>query len=84
MVTLLLQFRSYDEFIAKSKKFVDDGHKVYLWWLGPFRCAIVAAHPDVVKVLLRSLEPKPRFGSGLLRPWLGKELTIKWAVFSVF
>ena len=69
----MLQFTSYADFFEKSKQFVVDGHKTYVWWLGPFRCTLVVIHPDTVKVLLRSTQPKAGGGGGydFLKPWIG-------------
>ncbi|KAK7088100.1 hypothetical protein V1264_022062 [Littorina saxatilis] len=55
---------------------MNDGNKAFLWWLGPFRCVIACCHPDTVKVLLRSSEPKSHGGGGydFLLPWIGEGL----------
>lgn len=80
----LHHFSSLDEFFKKSIKFAEDGHKAYVWWIGPLRCIIGCLHPDNAKVLLRSSEPKARGGGGyeFLKPWIGDGLLVsdgkKW------
>ncbi|CAG2228106.1 ECM29 [Mytilus edulis] len=60
--------------------------KFYRVWFGPFTPVVSLVHPDSVKVLLKTAEPKP-VGHGptyrTLIPWLGEGLLIaggsKWA-----
>ncbi|XP_063429981.1 leukotriene-B4 omega-hydroxylase 3-like [Mytilus trossulus] len=60
--------------------------KFYRVWFGPFTPIVSLVHPDSVKVLLKTAEPKP-VGHGptyrTLIPWLGEGLLIaggpKWA-----
>ena len=58
-----------------SKKTVDETQsKLLFFWVGLFHPIICAVHPDTVKVLLKSSEPKPTYqgsGYGALLPWLG-------------
>lgn len=61
------------------------GGYVHRLWFGPFRPAVVLCHPDVVKLILKTAEPKATKDNGayqLLRPWLGDGLLVssgeKW------
>lgn len=51
-------------------------------WIGPFVCMVQVNHPDTVKVILKSSEPKSRHIYGLIIDWLGEGLLIsngaKW------
>ena len=46
------------------------------FWFGALRPTILVTHPDTVKVILRSTEPKQMMGGGaysLIEPWLGEQ-----------
>lgn len=49
-------------------------NKCYQKWFGPFKCLVMSYHPDIVKPLLSSNEPKQEFGHRYLIPWIGKGL----------
>ncbi|XP_067658778.1 ultra-long-chain fatty acid omega-hydroxylase-like [Haliotis asinina] len=70
------------------KMMQDVAPKIVRAWLGPFLPMIMLHHPDTVKLLLKSSEPKPRgkyvagpYDMGV--PWLGEGLLIangeRWA-----
>ena len=43
--------------------------------MGPLRPSVIMCHPETVKILLRTQEPKPtKYGGAYatLLPWLGK------------
>ncbi|XP_046579972.1 ultra-long-chain fatty acid omega-hydroxylase-like [Haliotis rubra] len=70
------------------KMMQDVAPKIVRVWLGPFLAMIMLHHPDTVKHLLKSSEPKPRgkYVSGpydMGVPWLGEGLLIangdRWA-----
>ncbi len=49
-------------------------------WLGPFFCSVLCTHPDTVKVIMKSSEPKLTdytAAYSLILPWLG-ELCFKF------
>lgn len=55
------------------------------FWFGPLRPTVMVTHPDTIKVILRSTEPKQMMGGGaysLIKPWLGDGLLLssgdKW------
>ncbi|XP_002739096.1 cytochrome P450 4F3-like [Saccoglossus kowalevskii] len=51
-------------------------------WLGPFHALLICYHPDTMKPVLSSSEPKDEFTYGMVKPWLGDVLLIskgsKW------
>ncbi|XP_077989890.1 cytochrome P450 4F4-like [Glandiceps talaboti] len=55
----------------------------YQIWLGPFTCMLCLAHPDSIKTLSKTTEPKAEITYGMLRPWLGDGLLLsngqKWS-----
>ncbi|XP_067650787.1 cytochrome P450 4F4-like [Haliotis asinina] len=54
-----------------------------LAWLGPFLSMLVVNHPDTVKTILKTSEPKAAQIYNLIRPWVGDGLLLskgsKWA-----
>ncbi|KAK6189675.1 hypothetical protein SNE40_001678 [Patella caerulea] len=52
------------------------GHKVILYWFGPYRPVLATVHPETVKVILKSTAPKSKglVGYSLVVPWLGDGL----------
>ena len=45
------------------------------FWFGPLQPTVMVTHPDTIKVILRSTEPKQMIGGAayaLFKPWLGK------------
>nr|ACD75825.1 cytochrome P450 family 4 [Cyphoma gibbosum] len=68
--------------ISVFGKFTEKFPKFYRFWLGPFQANIVLLHPDTVKDLFKTADPKP-FGYQFGIPWLGEGLLIaggsKWA-----
>ncbi|CAG5126234.1 unnamed protein product [Candidula unifasciata] len=66
--------------IAFCRELMDNHHGKYarIWW-GPFWPNLVVYHPETVKVILKSSEPKPRgFGQSyeLAIPWIGEGLIV--------
>ncbi|XP_041377560.1 cytochrome P450 4F2-like [Gigantopelta aegis] len=59
--------------------------KCYVMWFGPMIPMLKVHHPETMKVILKSLEPKNKHSGGYkhLRPWLGEGLLIadgaRWA-----
>ncbi|XP_029308135.1 cytochrome P450 4B1-like [Cottoperca gobio] len=51
-------------------------------WFGPFVCVLNLHHPDYVKTLLTSTEPKDELGYTFLKSWIGEGLLVskgqKW------
>ncbi|XP_017270737.1 cytochrome P450 4B1 [Kryptolebias marmoratus] len=51
-------------------------------WFGPFLCLLSVHHPDYVKTILTSSEPKDEFVYSFLMPWIGDGLLVskgqKW------
>ncbi|XP_013405417.1 phylloquinone omega-hydroxylase CYP4F2 isoform X2 [Lingula anatina] len=57
--------------------------KAFCQWFGPFQARLAVVHPDTVKGILQTAEPKPGFGGyNLLLDWLGCGLLLssgeKW------
>ncbi|XP_028327096.1 cytochrome P450 4B1-like isoform X2 [Gouania willdenowi] len=48
----------------------------YTMWLGPSFCALNVHHPDFMKTLLSSSEPKDEMRYGFLESWIGKGLLL--------
>ncbi|XP_070534670.1 cytochrome P450 4F4-like isoform X2 [Ptychodera flava] len=69
----------FDQQAAASTKY----NYAFKFWIGAFTCAVTVSHPDSVKVLLATSEPKADFIYDTLRPWLGDGLLLsngkKWA-----
>lgn len=68
--------------LDNSNKF----RRYYCFWVSSLRPNLVITHPDVVRVILKTSEPKPTGFGGMYRlglPWLGEGLLIaggkKWA-----
>ena len=56
------------------------GNRAAKYWFGPFRPVVELAHPETVKLILRTSEPKALANQGvynLLRPWLGEHSAIQ-------
>ncbi|XP_070534668.1 cytochrome P450 4B1-like [Ptychodera flava] len=69
----------FDRQAATSTKY----NYAYKYWIGAFTCGVNVTHPDSVKVLLATSEPKAAFVYDTLRPWLGDGLLLsngkKWS-----
>ncbi|KAL3862141.1 hypothetical protein ACJMK2_008131 [Sinanodonta woodiana] len=53
--------------------------KMFKFWVGPFRPTLTVNHPDTVRLVLKTAEPKPTGFDGVYRfglPWLGRGLLI--------
>ena len=52
------------------------GSRVYKFWFGPFRPMVRLVHPDTVKLILRTAEPKEMSNGAYSHamPWLGNVL----------
>ncbi|XP_072025166.1 LOW QUALITY PROTEIN: leukotriene-B4 omega-hydroxylase 3-like [Amphiura filiformis] len=55
----------------------------YQLWQGPFIGSLVVVHPDMVKTILTTSEPKDELVYSFIRPWIGDGLLLskgkKWA-----
>ncbi|XP_070562684.1 cytochrome P450 4F12-like [Ptychodera flava] len=55
----------------------------YPYWLGPFHAYFECGHPEPLKAILSTAEPKDDLLYGTIRPWLGDGLLLstgaKWA-----
>ena len=74
-----------EQSIAWSEKLLREHPKYSKFMVGPWWGVVVLRHPDYVKKILKSSEPKPMSVGGtysLLRPWLGDGLLLssgqKW------
>ncbi|KAJ8299718.1 hypothetical protein KUTeg_023778 [Tegillarca granosa] len=71
--TLLhLQHEQFDKYVLKFKKY-------FRVWFGPFKPVLILHHPDTVKLLLKTAEPKSRGIEsiyGLVFDWFGEGLLI--------
>ncbi|KAK3599085.1 hypothetical protein CHS0354_024413 [Potamilus streckersoni] len=69
--------------LAFQRKQTEKYPKIVRGWLGPFIALITVHHPDTVKIILRSSEPKGEQVYNFVRPWLGDGLLVssgeKWA-----
>ncbi|XP_076815067.1 cytochrome P450 4F8-like isoform X2 [Clavelina lepadiformis] len=56
--------------------------KLKPFWLGPFKWFLTCIHPDVIKPILESAEPKENMSYGCLKAWIGDGLLVssgkKW------
>ncbi|ESP03555.1 hypothetical protein LOTGIDRAFT_237658 [Lottia gigantea] len=78
--------RNTEERMAYVKELLKKYPRFYRTWLTPFKPVINLSHPETVKVLLKTSEPKPRgFGASyeFALPWLGDGLLLaggkRWA-----
>lgn len=74
----LLPSRSVDR-LKLGQKFTDTYKRYYRFWVGPLRANIILIHPETVKLVLKSSEPKPKGFGGAYRhalPWLGEGLLL--------
>ncbi|XP_046555072.1 cytochrome P450 4B1-like [Haliotis rubra] len=80
----LKQIKSFQAFIEDSMVFLKDGSQAYMFWIGFFRPMVVVAHPESVRAILKTSEPKAKSGGSydFLLPWLGDGLLVsdgkKW------
>ncbi|XP_013415216.1 cytochrome P450 4A25-like [Lingula anatina] len=53
-------------------------HKTaFRYWFGPFKACVAVVHPDTVKVILNTTEPKTSLGGyNLMQDWLGNGLLL--------
>ncbi|CAK8675652.1 unnamed protein product [Clavelina lepadiformis] len=56
--------------------------KLRPFWMGPFKWFLTCIHPDVIRPILESAEPKEDMSYGCLKPWIGDGLLVssgkKW------
>ncbi|XP_031708834.1 cytochrome P450 4T8 [Anarrhichthys ocellatus] len=81
--------------LGNMKEFKQDGkdlvmvvkwgqHHPYAFpmWFGPFVCYFIIHHPDYVKTVFTSTEPKDNFAYSFFEPWIGEGLLLskgqKW------
>ena len=58
-----------------QKEMVAKYNRVFRFWLGPFVPSLVLVHPETIKVVTKTEEPKFTSGNAaytLVLPWLGK------------
>ncbi|KAJ8321490.1 hypothetical protein KUTeg_000960 [Tegillarca granosa] len=70
--TIKLQHEQFDKYVLKFKKY-------FRVWFGPFKPVLILHHPDTVKLLLKTAEPKSRGIEsiyGLVFDWFGEGLLI--------
>ncbi|XP_060906169.1 cytochrome P450 4B1 [Labrus mixtus] len=77
----LLDFQEGQEFnniLKWSQKYP----YIFPLWFGPFVCSFTINHPDYVKTILSSSEPKDDFAYKFIEPWIGDGLLVskgqKW------
>ncbi len=61
------------DFMLNNLKFVRDGAKSYVYWWGFTHPVLAVAHPDTLKAVLRTSEPKTQGlgGYSYFNKWLG-------------
>lgn len=55
------------------------GNRAVAFWFGPFRPNVLVVHPDTIKLILKTTEPKALKDSGgyaMVVPWLGREMLL--------
>ncbi|XP_067687365.1 cytochrome P450 4B1-like [Haliotis asinina] len=78
------QIKSFKDFTEDTMVFIKDGFQAYMFWIGFYRPMVVVAHPESVKAILKTSEPKAKGGGGydFVLPWLGDGLLVsegkKW------
>ncbi|KAK2844848.1 hypothetical protein Q5P01_011507 [Channa striata] len=77
-----LEFKNDERDIVKNLKWAQHYPYAFPVWYGPFVCLLKIHHPDYVKTLLTSTEPKDDFVYSLIKPWIGEGLLVsegqKW------
>lgn len=80
----LEELRSPDGFLSYTRKMMERQCQTFCCWFSFLYPGIYIAHPDAVKTLIRSAEPKPMVAPGyvFVYPWLGNGLLLstgkKW------
>ncbi|CAJ1062693.1 cytochrome P450 4B1 [Xyrichtys novacula] len=69
----LLQFKEGKEF-ENILKWSQDYPYIFPVWFGPFVCSFTINHPDYVKTILSSSEPKDDFAYKFIQSWIGDGL----------
>ncbi|XP_038074560.1 cytochrome P450 4F1-like isoform X3 [Patiria miniata] len=79
----LHKMTSDEKAYAWVRKCVDAGVYVSIIWVGPFLPFVTVFHPDTVKTILKTSEPKSENTYRFVRPWIGDGLLLssgkKWA-----
>ncbi|XP_072033130.1 ultra-long-chain fatty acid omega-hydroxylase-like [Amphiura filiformis] len=61
----------------------ENGNTALQVWMGPFYPGVSVYHPDNLKAIFATMEPKEKKGYGFLEPWLGPGLLLstgkKWS-----
>lgn len=74
-----------EEGMMTNYRWMTNNPRCYVVYMGPVRPVLILHHPETVKILLKTAEPKALLGGSgytLLRPWLGDGLLVssgaKW------
>ncbi|CAE1163005.1 CYP4B1 [Acanthosepion pharaonis] len=80
----LEELKNPDGFLSYTRKMMEKRCQTFCCWVSFLYPGISIAHPDAVKTLIRSAEPKPMVAPGyvFVHPWLGDGLLLstgkKW------
>ena len=82
MLESSLQFKQDGKDLDKFVKFGEQYPYAFPLWFGPFVCILNIHHPDYVRTILASAEPKDDIAYHFIQSWIGKTHVIP--VFAVF
>ncbi|XP_045900327.1 cytochrome P450 4B1 isoform X1 [Micropterus dolomieu] len=78
----VLEFKQDGEDLDKVVKWGKQYPYAFPLWFGPFVCFLNVHHPDYVKTILASTEPKDDFAYRFIESWIGEGLLVskgqKW------
>uniref|UniRef100_A0A672YFG8 aromatase n=1 Tax=Sphaeramia orbicularis TaxID=375764 RepID=A0A672YFG8_9TELE len=78
----VLEFKQDGEDLYKVVKWGQKYPYAFPMWFGPFVCFLNIHHPDYVKTILASTEPKDNFAYRFIESWIGEGLLVskgqKW------
>lgn len=72
MLESSLQFKQDGKDLDKIVKFGEQYPYAFPLWFGPFVGLLNIHHPDYVKTILASAEPKADLAYSFLQSWIGK------------
>ncbi|XP_062519651.1 ultra-long-chain fatty acid omega-hydroxylase-like [Corticium candelabrum] len=72
-----------EEMMQWGESLVEKMPRIFLLWLGPLNVGISLHHPETIRPIAKSLEPKAKQQYGFLQPFIGEGLLIsngdKWS-----
>ncbi|XP_068592156.1 cytochrome P450 4B1-like [Cebidichthys violaceus] len=76
------EFKQDGKDLFRVVRWAQQYHYAFPLWFGPFVCVLNIQHPDYVKTVFKSTEPKDNFAYRFIVPWIGEGLLVskgqKW------